>query len=84
MYCRRWSHLPTGLNFGGVGYAHTNGDILFDPVQQIAVDLTRDLVRSSDLILTMARHHRVRTQELAEKPRISKISGLMNTSPPVM
>ena len=26
--------------------------------------LTRDLVRSSDLILTMARHHRVRTQEL--------------------
>jgi len=32
---RRWSQLPTGLNFVGVGYARTEGDVLFDPVLQI-------------------------------------------------
>ena len=29
---RRWSQLPTGLNFLGVGLAHVEGDIFFDPV----------------------------------------------------
>tara|TARA_R110000850_G_scaffold73969_5_gene162221 strand:- start:479 stop:1399 length:921 start_codon:yes stop_codon:yes gene_type:complete len=29
---RRWDHLPTGVNFGGTGYAYTKGDILFNPV----------------------------------------------------
>jgi len=29
---RRWSQLPTGVNFGGVGYGHVDGDIFFDPV----------------------------------------------------
>ena len=29
---RRWSHLPTGSNFLGGGYAYTSGDIGFDPV----------------------------------------------------
>ena len=32
---RRWTSLPTGLNFIGVGYAYTDGDILFDPVLRI-------------------------------------------------
>jgi len=32
---RRWTNLPTGLNFIGVGYAYTDGDILFDPVLRI-------------------------------------------------
>jgi hypothetical protein len=32
---RRWTNLPTGLNFIGVGYAYTEGDILFDPVLRI-------------------------------------------------
>ena len=26
---RRWSHLPTGTHFAGVGYAYTTGDINF-------------------------------------------------------
>lgn len=32
---RRWSHLPTGSNFGGLAYANTSGDILFNPVTRI-------------------------------------------------
>ena len=29
---RRWSHLPINTNFFGSAYAHTEGDISFDPV----------------------------------------------------
>ena len=32
---RRWSQLPTGLNFIGVGLAYSEGDIFIDPVLQI-------------------------------------------------
>jgi hypothetical protein len=32
---RRWSHLPIGANFGGLGYAFSSGDITFNPVLQI-------------------------------------------------
>ena len=32
---RRWSHLPTGANFVGAGYAYTKADISFDPVLRI-------------------------------------------------
>lgn len=28
---RRWSHLPAGVNFVGVGYAYTDGNIFLDP-----------------------------------------------------
>ena len=36
---RRWNALPLNTNVVGVGYAHTNGDILFDPLLQ-AEDVT--------------------------------------------
>ena len=32
---RRWSHLPTGTNFFGSGYAYTKGDVFFNPVLKI-------------------------------------------------
>lgn len=32
---RRWSQIPTGVNFIGVGYGYIQGDIFFDPVLQI-------------------------------------------------
>ncbi len=32
---RRWSHMPTGVNFFGVGYAYVDGTIFFDPLLQI-------------------------------------------------
>jgi len=32
---RRWSHLPIGANFGGLGYAYTTGDISLEPELRI-------------------------------------------------
>jgi hypothetical protein len=32
---RRWSHLPIDTNFGGGGYAYTEGNVVFDPVTLI-------------------------------------------------
>jgi len=32
---RRWSQIPTGVNFFGVGYGYIKGDIFFDPVLKI-------------------------------------------------
>jgi hypothetical protein len=32
---RRWSHLPIGSSFGGLAYAHSSGDITFNPVLRI-------------------------------------------------
>jgi hypothetical protein len=32
---RRWSHLPTGINFIGLGLAYTEGEIFVDPVLEI-------------------------------------------------
>jgi len=32
---RRWSHLPTGVMFAGVGYRYGTGDITFDPTLEI-------------------------------------------------
>lgn len=29
---RRWSQMPTGMNFAGIGYAYIDGDIFFDPL----------------------------------------------------
>ena len=28
---RRWTHLPVGANFAGIGYAYTDGNIFLDP-----------------------------------------------------
>jgi len=32
---RRWTVMPEGMNVVGIGYGHTSGDVLFDPVMQI-------------------------------------------------
>jgi len=32
---RRWTHLPVGGNFAGVGYAYSNVDIFFNPALQL-------------------------------------------------
>lgn len=44
--------------------------------------LTRDLVRASDLILTMARHHRVRVQELGGEGRTHLLGEYAGLSGP--
>lgn len=32
---RRWTQIPTGVSFLGMGYSYTSGDIFFDPVLKI-------------------------------------------------
>lgn len=39
---RRWTHLPTGINFAGLGVGYSTGDILFDPVLEVE-DASLDL-----------------------------------------
>lgn len=39
---RRWTQIPTGVNFFGMGYSYTSGDIFFDPLLKIE-DATFDL-----------------------------------------
>jgi hypothetical protein len=39
---RRWTALPVGVSFVGLGYAYTSGDIAFDPVLEIE-DATLDM-----------------------------------------
>jgi hypothetical protein len=58
---RRWSHLPVGGNFHGVGYAYADGDLSFEPVLQLE-DVTVELhtaaikyTRSFDLLGFSAR-----------------------------
>lgn len=39
---RRWSQMPTALNFAGIGYGYVDGDIFFDPVLLVE-DATFDM-----------------------------------------
>jgi hypothetical protein len=55
---RRWSHLPTGINFAGAGYAYTTGDIAFDPVL---------LIEDAELEMHTTAFRYIRTFEWFEK-----------------
>jgi hypothetical protein len=69
---RRWTHLPMGTNFGGGGYARTQGDIDLDPVLR-AEDVEMDMDswvfqyirsfefanKSASLSLTQAQHNAI-------------------------
>ena len=64
---RRWSHLPTGANFAGVGYAYTEADISFDPVLRI---------ENGEMELHTWAAKYIRTFELFEKSaRIDLVQG---------
>jgi len=38
---RRWSHLPTGQNIVGVGYAYTEANVFFSPIWKITNGTSR-------------------------------------------
>ena len=58
---RRWSHLPTGVNFMALGTAYTFGEINFDPVLLIedsevdSVTIAAGYIRTFDLFGKSAR-----------------------------
>ncbi len=67
---RRWSHLPTGLNMVGVGYAYTEANIFFSP----ALNITDGTSRQNNLGLSA-----VHTFDLAGKSaRISLMLPYVN------
>lgn len=43
---RRWSQIPTGMNFAGVGYGYIEGDIFLDPVLLVE-DATFEMHRAA-------------------------------------
>jgi hypothetical protein len=78
---RRWSHLPVGGNFGGVGYAYTTGDIHFDPalrLEEVQFDLqtfAAKYIRSFAVLGTSAR------VDLTQPCAVGHWSGLVNSVP---
>jgi hypothetical protein len=58
---RRWSHLPTGLNFAGMGYAYTEADISDSPalrLEQVEMEMhtfAAKYIRTFDLFGKSAR-----------------------------
>jgi hypothetical protein len=78
---RRWSHLPTEQNFVSVIYAHTNGDIAFDPtlgIENATVELDTAVVgyvRSFELIGKSAR------VEVRQAWQNGRWDGLVNDVP---
>lgn len=78
---RRWSHLPIGQNYASLNYAHTKGDIAFDPVlgiEDAVVDLDTVLVgyvRSFELFGKSARI------EVRQAWHHGQWSGLVNGVP---
>jgi hypothetical protein len=51
---RRWSQLPTGVNFFGAGMAYSEGDIFLDPVLQIEDGTVDVLVASAAYVRTFS------------------------------
>lgn len=78
---RRWSHLPSGQNFANLTYAHTEGDIAFDPVLGIAdADMALDTVvigyvRSFELL------HKSARIEIRQAWQDGRWDGLVNGIP---
>ena len=78
---RRWNHIPTGGNFGGLVYAYTFGDIYLIPALKIE-NATFDLqtigakyIRSFELLGKSARI------ELIQPYQIGHYKGLLNGAP---
>lgn len=51
---RRWSQLPTGVNFFGAGLGYIEGDIFLDPVLQIEEGTVESLTASAAYIRTFS------------------------------
>ncbi len=78
---RRWSHLPTGANFGAVAYAYITGDINLDPELRIEngqFDLHTIAAKYTRSFALLGKSARV---EVAQPYQIGHWSGLLNGVP---
>ncbi len=78
---RRWSHLPTGLNFAGAGYVYTEADISDSPALRLEdVEMEMDTwgaqyIRTFELFGKSAR------VDIAQAYQTGYWAGLLNSSP---
>jgi len=78
---RKWNHLPMGTNYAGVGYAHTEADIAFDPtllLEDVKMDMDTwvgQYIRTFELFDKSARVDLTQTHLNAEW------KGLLNGAP---
>jgi len=78
---RQWSHLPKGMNFAGVAYAHTEADITVDPVLRLEdVDMELDTwaakyIRTFEMLDKSAR------VDITQAYQEGRWTGLLNGAP---
>ena len=78
---RRWSHLPSGLNIAGAGYAFTAADVFFDPVlglEDVTLDQHTAVLK---YIRTFALLDRSARAEIAVPYQDAHWKGLLQGSP---
>lgn len=78
---RRWSHLPTDVNYLGVGYGYAMADITFDPVLELEnVEMDMHAV-AARYIRTFALLNRSARVELAVPWQDAEWTGLLQGEP---
>jgi hypothetical protein len=78
---RRWSHLPVGSNFAGLGYTYTEGDITFNPVLRIeegTFDLDSAAIKYIHALELLGKSARF---DLAQAYQSGTWSGVINDLP---
>ena len=78
---RRWSHLPTGTNFLGGGYAYTEANILFDPVLRIEDAEMEMHTWSVKFIRTFELFQKSARIDLTQAYQEGRWTGLLNGAP---
>jgi hypothetical protein len=78
---RRWSHVPVGANFAGLGYAYTTGDIYLDPALKIE-DAQFDLhTIAGKYIQSFALFGKSARVDLTQPYQMGEWNGLLDGTP---
>ncbi len=78
---RQWSHLPSGIHFGGFGYAYTEADISFDPVLDLADVEMESEVWLAKYIHTFSLFDRTARIDLTQGYQEAEWTGLLQGAP---
>ncbi|MDP3849256.1 MAG: transporter [Luteolibacter sp.] len=78
---RRWGHLPLGVNFAGLGYIRTEGDIALDPVLRLTdVEVELDTA-ALKYIRTFGLFGKSARFDLVQAYQEGEWTGLLNDAP---
>ena len=78
---RRWSQLPTGVNFFGAGVAYSEGDIFLDPVLQVEDGTVEAVTASVAYVRSFGLFGRSARFDVALPYADSKWQGLLEGEP---